>query len=624
MTLAPSRSSPWRTPSIVVASVLAVVAVAAVAGLVLIRTTYFQHTVVRYAASRLSRQIEVRGALTLDLLSSTPTFTGTDVTLSNPAWMPAGVTAEIGKLTIVFDFPWPGRQKSILRLDMQAAKLHLVRDAEGRANWQWSPPETPKKGQGMVLRSLSMPNAHVVLDDSRRHLQFEGTVTAGDVRTATVVPAPPLRIEGVGQLNGRAATFVIDGEPLATASHARPYAFTFVERSGIAQLRGHGRLLQPFNPGVLDAQFAANGATMSDLYFLSGMHFPNSAPFTLTGKVARRDRQSTFSNLDARFGRSDLRGTVALTIVEGRSRFEAELSSSLLRLSDLGRHQADGSPVASSAPASLLLPDSKVPLNGLRNRDAVIRYRADTVESRALSVSGFSTQATIDRGVLTAREIRGRVREGQVTGTVKVDVKGEVPQTTLDLTMTDLPLAQFARKENARPPFEGMLKARLEVSGRGNSVHELAASANGLLAVSMSRGAMRASMAEMTAATLRGLGLTLTKSDEETPVRCGVATFRARDGVLNAERIFVDTDPVLITGVGSVHLGTEALDFTLRGEPRKARLLRLRTPVSVAGSLRHPSVKMGANGATAPAVVADSSRAEESFVCEPALAAKAR
>ena len=145
MTLAPSRSSPWRTPSIVVASVLAVVAVAAVAGLVLIRTTYFQHTVVRYAASRLSRQIEVRGALTLDLLSSTPTFTGTDVTLSNPAWMPAGVTAEIGKLTMVFDFPWPGRQKSILRLDMQAAKLHLVRDAEGRANWQWSPPETPKR-----------------------------------------------------------------------------------------------------------------------------------------------------------------------------------------------------------------------------------------------------------------------------------------------------------------------------------------------------------------------------------------------------------------------------------------------------------------------------------------------
>jgi uncharacterized protein involved in outer membrane biogenesis len=618
MTDTPSRPSRWRTTSIVAASVFAVVAVAAVACLILIRTTYFQHALVRHAASRLSRDIEVRGPLNLNLLSSTPTLTAIDVTLSNPAWMPKGATAEIGKLTIVFAFPWPGREKSILRLDLRAAKLHLIRDAEGRANWQWSPPDTPKKGQGMVLRSLSMPDAQVVLDDARRHLQFEGTITAGDARTVTAVPAPPLRIEGAGQLNGRAATFAIDGEPLATASHDRPYAFTFVERSGNAQLRGRGQLLQPFNPGMLDAQFAANGASMSELYFLAGMRFPNSAPFTLTGKVGRRDGQSTFSDLDAHFGRSDLRGTVALTIVGGRSRYEADLSSRLLRIADFGRHQADGSPpVASASPASLLLPDSKVPLNGLRNRDAVIRYRADAVESRSLSVSAFSTRATIDRGVLTATDIHGRVRDGQVTGNVKVDVKGQVPQTTLDLTMTDLPLAQFARKENARPPFEGMLKARLEVSGRGNSVHELAATANGRLAVSMSRGAMRASMAEMTAATLRGLGLTLTKSDAETPVRCGVATFRARDGVLNAERIFVDTEPVLITGAGSVHLGTEALDLTLRGEPRKPRLLRLRKPVSVAGSLRHPAVKMGGSGVAPPPARPDSGEADERFACEP-------
>src|SRR5262249_15606246 len=150
----------------------------------------------------------------------------------------------------------------------------------------------------------------VVLDDSRRHLQFEGAVTAGDVRGA---PFPaPLRIEGSGQLNGRAATFSIDSDPLATASHDKPYGFTFVERSGDSQLRGHGHLLQPFNPGVLDAEFAANGASMSEIYFLAGLHFPNSAPFTLTGKVERRERQSTFTDLEAHFGHSDVRGKVVL------------------------------------------------------------------------------------------------------------------------------------------------------------------------------------------------------------------------------------------------------------------------------------------------------------------------
>jgi uncharacterized protein involved in outer membrane biogenesis len=573
------------------ASVIIGAAVLALAAIALMHTDYFQSAFVRYAASRLSRHVDVKGTLDLDLFSSKPSLTATEVTLSNPSWMPPGDAAQIGKLTVVFDFPWPGREKSIRRLEMLSAQLHLVRDASGRANWQWKKPGAPKNSVGFIVRSLNMPDAHVVLDDARRHVQFEGTVTAADVRG----PAPPVpfRIEGSGQLNGRAATFSIDADPLETAHHDQPYAFTFEERSGNAQLRGHGHLLQPFNPGVLDADFAANGASMSELYFLAGMHFPNTAPFTLIGKVERREQRSTFRNLEAHFGRSDVRGTVALAIVDDQPRFDADLSSKLLRLADFGRHAPDGSAPPSPPPSALLLPETKIPLNGLRNHDATIRYRADKVESRALAVNAFSTQATIDGGVLSATGINGKLRSSHVTGTAKIDARGDVPRTTLDLTMSDLPLDQFARKENAQPPFEGLLQARLAITGRGNSVHELAASANGALSLALSNGAMRASMAEMTATTLRGLGLTLTKSDEETPVRCASAIFRAHDGVLSAERISIDTEPVMITGTGEIHLDSESLDLTLHGEPRKQRLIRLGAPVSLAGSLRHPSVHIG-------------------------------
>jgi uncharacterized protein involved in outer membrane biogenesis len=165
--------------------------------------------------------------------------------------------------------------------------------------------------------------------------------------------------------------------------------------------------------------------------------------------------------------------------------------------------------------------------------------------------------------------------------------------------MSDLPLDQFARKENKRPPVEGRLEARLAITGRGESVHQVAASANGAFSLAMLNGAMRASMAEMTATTLRGLGLTLTKSDEETPVRCASAIFRAHDGVLSAERIAIDTEPVVITGTGEIRLDTEALNLTLHGEPRKRRLIRLGAPVSLAGSLKHPEVHIGSRHAVA-------------------------
>src|SRR5262245_34885843 len=98
MTPAEPRPRRWRTTTIVAASVLLALALIALAGIAMMHTATFQHAVVRYTANRLSRHVEVNGTLNLNLLSSTPSLTATDLTVSNPSWMPPGVTAQIGKL----------------------------------------------------------------------------------------------------------------------------------------------------------------------------------------------------------------------------------------------------------------------------------------------------------------------------------------------------------------------------------------------------------------------------------------------------------------------------------------------------------------------------------------------
>jgi hypothetical protein len=57
---------------------------------------------------------------------------------------------------------------------------------------------------------------------------------------------------------------------------------------------------------------------------------------------------------------------------------------------------------------------------------------------------------------------------------------------------------------------------------------------------------------------------------------------------------------VLITGGGEAHMDTEALDFWVRGRPKKPTL-RLRSAVAVRGTLSHPQFSLGAGGATAQA-----------------------
>jgi len=77
-----------------------------------------------------------------------------------------------------------------------------------------------------------------------------------------------------------------------------------------------------------------------------------------------------------------------------------------------------------------------------------------------------------------------------------------------------------------------------------------------------------------------------------------VADFRARDGVLTAGTFVVDTDVVTADGRGQIDLGSEALDLTLQGHPKKLRILHLNAPVTVGGHLDGP--KFGVKPGAAP------------------------
>ena len=97
--------------------------------------------------------------------------------------------AQIGEVSLVIDVPWFNREFGILSLSMKSATLHLMRDASGHANWQWRNPDFPPDTQKMpILRHLSIPDAHVELDDERRHLKFEGAVSAQSADGEAVSP----------------------------------------------------------------------------------------------------------------------------------------------------------------------------------------------------------------------------------------------------------------------------------------------------------------------------------------------------------------------------------------------------------------------------------------------------
>ncbi|HEV7386795.1 MAG TPA: AsmA family protein, partial [Phenylobacterium sp.] len=66
-----------------------------------------------------------------------------------------------------------------------------------------------------------------------------------------------------------------------------------------------------------------------------------------------------------------------------------------------------------------------------------------------------------------------------------------------------------------------------------------------------------------------------------------------------ADRLVVDTEPVLIDGGGWINLDTEMLSFTVRGHPKKFQLVRLLAPITLSGPMLSPKPSVQKGGAIA-------------------------
>ena len=110
-----TRSVIYRGLAVVLATLIALIGVvvmlaaAADAG-------YFRDALVRHVAARSGRPILVEGPLQTHLFSRHPWFVADHVIIRNPPWMPAGLTAEIGRVSLTFEWPWIGRPFGIERL----------------------------------------------------------------------------------------------------------------------------------------------------------------------------------------------------------------------------------------------------------------------------------------------------------------------------------------------------------------------------------------------------------------------------------------------------------------------------------------------------------------------------
>jgi hypothetical protein len=393
-------------------------------------------------------------------------------------------------------------------------------------------------------------------------------------------------MEGSGMLNQHPVTFRLKGDALSSAVPGKPYAFEFDERSSGVHFTAHGSLPRAFDLGLVDAEFDASGTDLRDLHYLVGVSLPNTGTFHLQGRMARRGNETLFDDLKMVSGQSDVQGRVSLTTQKsGRTLVHVDLNSALLRLADIGLRAAGRDPHPDAPPK--LFSDVQLITPVTRRSDATGKYSARRLLLSRVEVSDLSAPFTIEHGLVEAPQVTGHFLGGNFVLHLDADANQTPARTRIEITLSDLRLAQMPHKAEP-PPYEGLLRVQIHAQGRGDSLHALAAGADGSLSARVLQGTIRSSLAELAGIDLRGLGLTLTRSSREAPVHCAAADFAIHTGVMQLTRFFIDSERVFISGEGRVLLDPESLDLKLHGEPKGLRILRLKAPVLVQGTLLQP------------------------------------
>lgn len=585
--------------------------------LALIDWNAFKGPIERMASARSGRTITIGGPLEVHVWSSTPRVTLSALTVGNPPWG-KGDQPMVRIERVHAQLEWlPLLKGDVIfpRVELVRPQVYLHREPSGRANWTFEntrPSNAPagKPPKLPVVRDFLVQDGQLIVHDEVLHLEVRGTVQAREQGTHENPQA--FAIQGQGTLNKQPFSLHVAGGPLVNLDPDQPYPFHIELAAGDIRAGAEGRLRKPFDFARMSFDAHASGGDLADVYYLTHLALPNTPPFELSAHIDRDVKQIRVTELAGKLGQSDLRGELAIDASLKRPSIKGSLTSKQLRLKDLAaslggkpttpgtlqkvaeppKRSRRGEQEAPPPANTRLFPTARLQVERVRAMDADVAFAAEAIEAGSLPLKKVAFHVKLDDGALALEPFEFEMPQGNVHGTAHIDARGKIPRTEIDLRMTNIQLDQLKGKApDATPPLGGVMQARAHLTGKGDSLHDVMADADGRASVILPHGEVRAALAELTGINVaRGLGLLLKGDKERDDIRCGVAQFDIQDGLMRADRVVFDTETVRITGRGDVRLGPEELDLEIKGEPKKLRLARLRTPIEINGHLRKPSI----------------------------------
>ncbi|WP_156348410.1 AsmA family protein [Sphingomonas sp. Leaf34] len=586
---------------------IGIVAVIAAIWLVLYITKgrFLKHPFERIVGSMTHRTVTVGGDFQLYFAPFRIKFYAERFTLSNPDWASRPnlfqadkLDTRIAPLSLIFG------KRRLYWLDLVNGAVDLEWNAAHTANtWTFS----EKKGG----KPLEFPRIDVatVTGTSVRYLDPRMRVLANldvaDIRSVDATIGRAVGLKGTGRL--RETPFTVTAQllsPDATANRG--------QNKLVARMRAAGNVIDVAGtlPSIADIEnvplaVTARGANLSTLLGVIDVAIPNTRTYRLRGQMVKHGEEYRFTHIKGVAGRTDLAGK--LTIVNGdRIHLDSVLATKSLDIVDaapfIGYNpdivESKGAVAAAAATGAApqrLLPNAALPIETMRLFDADLKWTIGVVKSKNIPISNVDLTLDLERGRLALSPLTFAMARGNVASDVVFDTRARPSAVSYDIRLAPTPLGRLLKGYGlAEAGTTGTIKGRIELKGRGDSVHDSLASSRGRIAFVMPSGALSVrniQLAELDIGTF-AQRMFQGKLKEPVQVNCGLIGFTVRGGVAAADPILIDTRKNVIVGRGGFSFRNEAVDLAFRADSKKFSLFAGQSPVGVGGMFAAPKLNV--------------------------------
>ncbi|WP_288407761.1 AsmA family protein [uncultured Herbaspirillum sp.] len=531
-----------------------------------------------------------------------PRLQAENLRLGNPpAFAQSGQMATVQQITFTLNpLPLLVHQISLPSLEVRDPSVSLLRNREAVNNWTFRSDSTGPSTWQLQLGRISLRQGKLALDDAVDKIKLQGEIDTLDPERE--------KVYGLGwTLRGSFNGAPVSGQGkaggvLSLQNQQQPYPLQAQVQVGKTRIGVRGTLTKPAELAALDLRLSLSGASMGNLYPLTGVLLPETPPFAtegrLIGKIAVGGSQWRYQDFSGKVGDSDLNGSLDYQTGGTRPQLTGALTSNVLRFDDLAPLIGADSNAEKAQrgaeerqPVDKILPVKTFSTEAWGALDADVRFTGKRIiRQQGLPITDLQAHLILKDKILTLDPLNFGVAGGNLTSTIRLDGQAARMKADMKLSARKLKIQQLYPQLDASRTSFGEINGDARLSSSGNSVAAMLGSSNGEVKVLVNQGAISKFLLEAAGLNVGNVVISKLFGDKEVKLNCLAGDLPVHDGVMQVKTLLLDTEDALIVVDGSIDMKRELLDLNVHPRSKGLRIISLRSPLYVKGSFKNPDV----------------------------------